>query len=647
MEAYGKNSSNVISLGPWGGENGFHWDDRVYSTVRQLEIAHGAGIDSIRIEYEQSGTSVWSDKHGGTGGIKTDKVKLEPDEFLTSIHGSYGTLSEWGPTLVRSLTFESNKRTFGPYGIEQGTEFSFPMIGGKIVGFHGMCGWYLDAIGVHFELISKQVPSNAVAPYTRSSYSSNADEKLGYFVQREYINVYNIFLARQNEDYNSYVPTNVSRQNSHSRDQFTSTEPKSKIHALPFPTEGTPSEVAATPTIERIPSNTAAHPTIERIPSKNIKGVMTYGPWGGTGGSVFDDGIYDGIRQIKLSRNVGGMGGIVSIRVCYAKNEYGIWGSKNGGTVGFKPEKINFNYPEEILTHVTGYYGPTMIMGPNIIRSLTFHTNKGEYGPYGEEQGQSFCTKLREGAIVGFHGRKGLFLDAIGVHVIEGKVAIPAKISSSSKSNNKHEVAKFNNSRYEVPKPEVENSSWTFKMGKRAQTEEVVPRVVKDPAPLGTGPWGGDGGKPWDDGVFTGIKQIILTTGQASCSIEIEYDKNGQSVWSIKHGGNGGVMSGQTSQRVKLEYPREVITCISGYYGPILKGESMKVVKSLTFHTSRRKFGPFGEELGTYFTSGTTEGKVVGFHGRSSIYLDAIGVHMQHWLGNHKSKSSSLAKLFY
>lgn len=65
--------------------------------------------------------------------------------------------------------------------------------------------------------------------------------------------------------------------------------------------------------------------------------------------------------------------------------------------------------------------------------------------------------------------------------------------------------------------------------------------MVKEPAPCGPGPWGGDGGRPWDDGVFSGIKQIYLTRGpEAIHSIQIEYDRNGQSVWSTKHGGNGG-----------------------------------------------------------------------------------------------------------
>ena len=90
-----------------------------------------------------------------------------------------------------------------------------------------------------------------------------------------------------------------------------------------------------------------------------------------------------------------------------------------------------------------------------------------------------------------------------------------------------------------------------------------------------------------------------------------------------------------------------MLTCISGYYGYIGKDERQQAVKSLTFHTSRGKFGPFGEEVGSFFTSTTTEGKVVGFHGRSSLYLDAIGVHMQHWLGSQRATRSSFFKLFW
>ncbi|KAL3505336.1 hypothetical protein ACH5RR_035177 [Cinchona calisaya] len=621
---YGKQS---ISIGPWGGQDGYRWDDGVYSSIRQLVIAHGAGIDCIQIEYDMNGNSLWSEKHGGNSGVNMDRVRLDyPNEFLTSIQGYYGSLQEWGPVFIRSLTFASNKRTYGPYGIELGTHFTFPMTQGKIVGFHGQCGWYLDAIGVYLEPLSKQIPSNSVIH--SQYYAVQGTEKYEYsMLQGNLGNSYDLVLAvRHKGEYtgnstpenmswkipdsskgkyiSNSTPDNLSRQTSESS-EFSLAEPKNEI------------------------MNVSPSP-IERVPSKNVQGVVTCGPWGGHGGTLFDDGVYDGIMQIYLSRNVG----IVSIRVCYDLNGHPEWGSKNGGTGGYKTDKIILNYPSEILTHITGYYGPAMGMGPNIIKSLTFHTTKGKYGPYGDEQGQSFSTKLREGVIVGIHGRKGLFIDAIGVHVLEGNNK-PVVSRSPSHSTIQKGVA-IN----EVD----DNPKWSFKLGKYGLMEEAVQKVVKDPAPYGPGPWGGDGGKPWDDGVFTGIKQIILTKTEYICSIEIEYDRNGQSVWSVKHGGNGG----QTANRVKLEYPHEVLTRISGYYDSVNKEQGTMVIKSLTFHTTRRKCGPFGEELGNYFSSTTTEGKVVGFHGRSGMYLDAVGVHMQHWLGNQRSpRTSSLTKIFY
>jgi len=56
---------------------------------------------------------------------------------------------------------------------------------------------------------------------------------------------------------------------------------------------------------------------------------------------------------------------------------------------------------------------------------------------------------------------------------------------------------------------------------------------------LSIGPWGGNGGNIWDDGVYTGIRQIILVYGDVIDSIFIEYDNNGSPVW-LKHGGTKG-----------------------------------------------------------------------------------------------------------
>ncbi|KAK7372101.1 hypothetical protein VNO80_05470 [Phaseolus coccineus] len=587
------------SVGPWGGNGGSPWDDGVYSGVRQLVIVHGAGIDSIQIEYDKKGSSIWSEKHGGSGGRKTDKVKFDyPNEILTKIHGYCGSFNQLGPNLVRSLSFESTKKTYGPFGVEQGTYFSVPLTGAKIVGFHGRCGWYIDAIGVYLKSLKQPNPSKPLAH--SQSPITHFSENSGYSVIQGTLNEhYDIVLALKQKDYvNKPLANNVAKKISFVQESNNPEQKEKMAHV-----EGS-------------------------IPK--VGGVVTYGPWGGIGGHVFDDGSYTGIRQINLSRNVG----IVWIRVLYDYHGVAIWGSKQGGAGGFKTEKIGFDFPCEVLTHVSGYCDPLMYMGPVFIRSLTFHTNKGKYGPYGDEQGNYFTTSVKEGKIVGIHGRKGLFLDAFGVHVAEGKVIVP--VATPPKEINPREATTG----------DIGNAQWPSKLvlAKSSAAEEVSCGVIKEPAPCGPGPWGGDGGRPWDDGVFSGIKQIYLTkVSEGICSIQIEYDRNRQSVWSAKHGGNGG----DTMHRIQLEHPHEVLTCISGYYGSITKDDQQHIIiKSLTFNTSRGKYGPFGEEAGKFFTSTTTEGKVLGFHGSSSLYLDAIGVHMQHWLGNQKTSRSFPFKLF-
>lgn len=104
------------------------------------------------------------------------QVKLDlTNEFLTSIHGHYGCLHDRGAVVVRSLTFESNKRPYGPFGTEQGTPFSFPMAGGKIVGFHGRSGWLLDAIGVYLK--SSQKLNRTTALVQPQNYVASGTEQ--------------------------------------------------------------------------------------------------------------------------------------------------------------------------------------------------------------------------------------------------------------------------------------------------------------------------------------------------------------------------------------------------------------------------------------------------------------------------------------
>ncbi|KAK1554996.1 hypothetical protein Q3G72_020191 [Acer saccharum] len=148
------------------------------------------------------------------------------------------------------------------------------------------------------------------------------------------------------------------------------------------------------------------------------------------------------------------------------------------------------------------------------------------------------------------------------------------------------------------------------------------------PRPLG--PWGGITGKPWDDGRFPFIKQIDVHVYKGIVhGIQIQYHNvDGMTVESKRHGG-GGVDS--TVHRIKMDKSGEYISGVMGFYGPINENASYAydVVRSLSFYSNKGKYGPFGKEIGIFFISPMYNGKVVGFHGKSGDYLEAIGVHME------------------
>ena len=62
---------------------------------------------------------------------------------------------------VRSLELITNWRSYGPYGKEEGTPFELSAFDGKIVGFYGRSGEYLNAIGVYVKVLVLLLTSNS------------------------------------------------------------------------------------------------------------------------------------------------------------------------------------------------------------------------------------------------------------------------------------------------------------------------------------------------------------------------------------------------------------------------------------------------------------------------------------------------------
>ncbi|XP_078176384.1 protein GOS9-like [Carex rostrata] len=116
------------------------------SRIVKISIRHGSAIDALTVRYLRDGreesTALW----GGNGGNLTE-FNLQASEYITSVKGHISTFN--GVFVLRSLKFETNSGSYGPYGKEEGIPFELPAITGQIIGFHARSGVYLDALGVY------------------------------------------------------------------------------------------------------------------------------------------------------------------------------------------------------------------------------------------------------------------------------------------------------------------------------------------------------------------------------------------------------------------------------------------------------------------------------------------------------------------
>ncbi|KAM6595439.1 hypothetical protein CsatA_005963 [Cannabis sativa] len=132
-----------ISFGDWGGPGGSPFSFTVgKSWIKQITINH----DSSNIK-----SLLFKDGHdreyGTFGGGNPNNIEFERGaEYLTSISGTYGEYRNM--TVITSISFITNLKTYGPFGGETGTAFSLPIQGGVIVGFHGKSGDFIDSIGI-------------------------------------------------------------------------------------------------------------------------------------------------------------------------------------------------------------------------------------------------------------------------------------------------------------------------------------------------------------------------------------------------------------------------------------------------------------------------------------------------------------------
>ncbi|XP_078167872.1 jacalin-related lectin 19-like isoform X2 [Carex rostrata] len=110
-------------------------------TIRYDDTIHAL---SMRYTLDDSSfkQTLWGRETG-----KLTEIYFQDDEYIKSVRGYVGYFGDI--FTVRSLQLITNLKSYGPYGKEEGIPFELSTCGGKIIGFHGCSGAYLDAIGVY------------------------------------------------------------------------------------------------------------------------------------------------------------------------------------------------------------------------------------------------------------------------------------------------------------------------------------------------------------------------------------------------------------------------------------------------------------------------------------------------------------------
>jgi hypothetical protein len=129
-----------------GGNGGSPFiDQNIPSGARVLEILISAGgqVDSLQMTYEVENRRVVQGIRHGSPGWNPDSFRLDSDEYVTGISGSYGQQ-------IESMRIHTNKRASPIYGRPGwNREFRIDVPSGyQAVGFAGRSGSYINAIGL-------------------------------------------------------------------------------------------------------------------------------------------------------------------------------------------------------------------------------------------------------------------------------------------------------------------------------------------------------------------------------------------------------------------------------------------------------------------------------------------------------------------
>ncbi|CAA7049649.1 unnamed protein product [Microthlaspi erraticum] len=157
------------------------------------------------------------------------------------------------------------------------------------------------------------------------------------------------------------------------------------------------------------------------------------GPVGGDKGSPFDDGVSTDVMKVTVAADEFS---ITYIEVLYANEKEGRAEIVSHGTKRGEIKEFLVAYPKENIISVGGSYDHIFTYDTTLITSLYFELSTGRTSPkFGKTSGTEFLLKGESGGkLVGFFGRSGQAIDAIGAY-FETKSDGPQKLESHGGGN--------------------------------------------------------------------------------------------------------------------------------------------------------------------------------------------------------------------
>ncbi|KAG7551802.1 Jacalin-like lectin domain [Arabidopsis thaliana x Arabidopsis arenosa] len=586
-----------------GGNMGVAFDDGVFDGVKKIIVGKDLGcVSYIKIEYEKN-KKIETREHGTIRGELKEFAVDYPYECITSVGGSYDHVDLYKAVLIKSLFFKTSYGRTSPIFGEtnsSGKEFMLEgKNGGKLLGFLGRSGQAIDAIGAYFSPVPEPEKQEAIGGNMGDVFDDGVFECVKKITVGKDLGCV------------SYIKIEYEKDGKFETREHGTIRGELKEFAVDYPKEcviavgGTYDHVDLYKAvlIKSLFFKTSYGRTSPIFGETNSSGkefllegrnggkllgfhgrsgqaIDAIGAYfwpfpapvpekreamGGNMGDAFDDGVFDSVKKIIVGKD---LGCVSYIKIEYAKD--GKTETREHRTIRGELKEFAVDYPNECITSVGGSYGHVNLYKAVLIESLFFKTSYGRtspiFGSSGNVAGKEFLLEGKNGGkLLGLHGRSGQAIDAIGAYF------------------------------WSVPAPE--------------KIEAM----------------GGNMGVAFDDGVFDGVKKIIVGKDLGCVSyIKIEYEKN-KKIETREHGTIRGEL-----KEFAVDYPYECITSVGGSYDHVDLYKAV-LIKSLFFKTSYGRTSPiFGETNSSgnqLMLEGKNGGKLLGFHGRSGQAIDAIGAY--------------------